>query len=86
MTKSRKQELWEKAEDERQRCERWLLRLIRDGQPKTMTKSELREMAIQELKISKSSFNHAWIAAIEETGRDDWYEPLRGRRRQGYSG
>lgn len=77
MTKSRKQELWEKAEDERRRCERWLLGFIRDGQSKTLTKTELRDIAVQELKISKSSFDSAWTAAIEATGRYDWYEPLR---------
>ena len=77
MTNSRKQELWDKAEDERRRCERWLLGFIRDGQPKTLTKTELRETAMRELKISKASFDSAWIGAIETSGRHDWYEPLR---------
>lgn len=81
MKKTRNQELWEKAEDERKRCEHWLMRFIRDGQPKPMTKEELREAAIRELKISKSSFDRAWIGAIEETGRHDWYEPLRHQSR-----
>lgn len=77
--KGRKLELWQKAADERQRCEQWLLRLIRDGQPKSLTKAELRDAAMRELKISKSSFDSAWIGAIETTGRLDWYEPLRLR-------
>ena len=29
------------------------------------------------LKVSKNSFDFAWISAIEEPGRHDWYEPLR---------
>jgi hypothetical protein len=32
---------------------------------------------MRELKISKNSFDAAWIAAIEDTGRHDWYEPFR---------
>ena len=32
---------------------------------------------MRELKISKNSFDAAWIAAIEDAGRHDWYEPLR---------
>lgn len=77
MTKSRKKDLWEKAEDERRRCKKWLLRVIRDGQPRTLTKTDLRDVAMRELKISKSSFDAAWISAIEITGRYDWFEPLR---------
>ena len=77
--KSRKQELWEKAESERRRCQDWLMRFVRDGQPKVLTKAELREAAMRDLKISKNSFDAAWIWVIEETGRHDWYEPLRRR-------
>ncbi len=32
---------------------------------------------MSELKVSKSAFDFAWIKAIEDTGRYDWYEPLR---------
>ncbi len=80
MLKGREKELWDKAEDERRRCEEWLRQLTRDGQPKLATKAELREVATRELQISKSSFDAAWIGAIEDTGRQDWYEPLRGKR------
>ena len=80
MLKGRKKELWEKAEEERRRCELWLLKFMRDGQPKLATKAELREIAMRELKISKNSFDAAWIGAIESAGRQDWYEPLRGRQ------
>ena len=44
---------------------------------KPATKDALCAAAVRELKISKSSFNAAWIAAIEEAGRHDWYEPSR---------
>ena len=52
--KSRKQELSEKADVERRRCQDWLLRFVRDGQPKVLTKAELREAAMRDLKISKT--------------------------------
>jgi len=82
MSKSRKQELYEKAEEERQRCVEWLLPFVREkNQPKFLTKAELREAAICELKVSKNSFDDAWIRVIEQTGRYDWYKPLRRRLR-----
>jgi len=36
---------------------------------------------MRELKISKNPFDVAWIAAIEDTARHDWYEPLRRQQR-----
>ena len=81
MPKSRKQELSEKADEERRKCRDWLLKFIRGNQPKFLTKDELREAAMRELKVSKNSFDFAWVSAIEETGRDDFYEPLRRRFR-----
>jgi hypothetical protein len=71
VTKSRRQELYEQAEEERQRCCDWLLPLLRENQPKFLTKAELREAAVRELKVSKNSFDFAWIEAIEQTGRYD---------------
>jgi hypothetical protein len=53
--------------------------------PKFLTKAELRDAAIKELRISKNSFDFAWISAIEQTGRHDWYEPLRRRYRANFS-
>jgi hypothetical protein len=50
-----------------------------DGQPKFATKDELCSAAMRELNVSKSSFNFAWIDAIETSRRTDWYEPLRRR-------
>ena len=64
-----------------ERCRQWLLDYIRPGQPKHTTKAALRDAAMRELKISKNSFDAAWIAAIEETARHDWYEPLRRQQR-----
>jgi hypothetical protein len=78
--KGRKKELWDKAEAERQRCRLWLLGFMRPGQMKPAAKDALCAAAVRELKISRSSFNAAWIAAIEEAGRHDWYEPRRSPR------
>lgn len=81
MLKGRKKELWDKAELERGRCQEWLMGFMRDGQPKPMTKAEFCAVAMRNLGVSKCSFDQAWISAIEECGRHDWYEPLRPRRR-----
>jgi hypothetical protein len=81
MTKSRSQELSEKAAAERRRCRDWFLPFMQDNQPKFLTKDELRVAAMRQLNVSKSSFDFAWIDAIETTGRHDWYEPLRRRPR-----
>jgi len=80
MTKSRSQELSEKAAAERRRCRDWLLPFMQNAQPKFLTKDELRIAAMRQLDASKSSFDFAWIDAIETTGRHDWYEPLRRRQ------
>jgi hypothetical protein len=81
MTKTRRQILSEKADNERQRCRDWLLQFMQNNQPKFLTKDELRSVAMRELSVSKNSFDFAWIDAIEKTGRHDWYEPLRRRLR-----
>jgi hypothetical protein len=51
------------------------------NKPKFLSKAELREAAMCELKVSKNSFDFGWMSAIEDTGRYDWYEPLRRRYR-----
>jgi hypothetical protein len=71
MTKSRSQELSEKAAAERRRCRDWLLPFMQDNQPKFLTKDELRVAAMHQLNVSKSSFDFAWIDVIEKTGRHD---------------
>jgi hypothetical protein len=47
-----------------------------NNQPKFLTKNELRAAAMCELKVSRNSFDFAWIDAIERTGRHDWRNPL----------
>jgi hypothetical protein len=79
--KNRQQQLSEKADQERRRCRDWLLPLMQNNQPKFLTKDELRSAAMRELNVSKLSFDIGWIMAIEDTGRQDWYEPLRHRSR-----
>jgi hypothetical protein len=81
MTKSRSQRLSEKADEERRQCRHWLRRFMLNDQPKFLTKAELRDAAMRELNVSKNSFDFGWIAAIKDTGRHDWYEPLRRRPR-----
>jgi hypothetical protein len=82
MTKNRTQETSHKAHEEQRRCRDWLLQFMKGNQPKFLTKAELREAAIRELNVSKNSFDFAWIDAIEEAGRQDWYEPLHQRTHQ----
>ena len=59
---------------------------MQNNQPKFFTKDELRSAAMRELKVSKNAFDFAWMAAIEDAGRQDWYAPLRRRRRTKSSG
>src|SRR5579862_8630169 len=82
MTKTRSEELSERFTEQWQRCRDWLLPFMQNGQPKPLTKEELRTVAMRELKVSKNAFDFGWIAAIEDTGRQDWYEPLRRRFNQ----
>jgi hypothetical protein len=79
--KNRQQQLSEKAYQERRRCRDWLLPFMQNNQPKFLTKDELRSAAMRELNVSKLSFDIGWIMAIEDSGRQDWYEPLRRRSR-----
>jgi len=57
------------------------LPFMRNNQPKFLTKDELRSAAMRELNVSKNAFDFGWMAAIEDTRRYDWYEPLRKRLR-----
>ena len=72
----RNQILANKAEREREACRDWLLTIMRASRHKTRTKADLRAEAVARFSVSKSSFDHAWIAAIEETRNYAWYEPL----------
>jgi hypothetical protein len=77
--KTRQPLLSEKAAEERSRAFEWLLPFV--DKPRYLTKAELREAAIRELQVSKSSFDFAWTEVIERTHRYDWYQPLLGRRK-----
>lgn len=72
--------LYQEAEAKRRECREWLKRYMASGRPKPMTKNELFDLAKREIGISRAGFDEAWIWAIEETGREDWYEPTRSRR------
>jgi hypothetical protein len=56
---------------------RLVLAFMQHNQPKFLTQDELGVAAMRQLNVSKSSFDFAWIEAIETTGRHDWYELLR---------
>jgi len=75
-----KSELQRHAQAERRRCAEWLIEFMKDGYPKIATKEEFRTAAIIKLDISKVSFDCAWIWAIEETERHDWYKPFQTGR------
>ena len=61
MTKSRRQELSQKFTEKWQSCRDWLLPFMQNNQPKFLTKDELRDAAMRELKVSKNAFDFAWI-------------------------
>ena len=66
----------DKAIAERQRICDWLLPHMRGGKPKAFTKDQYRLLAVSELgEFSKAAFGDAWISAIEDSGRQDWYDP-----------
>jgi hypothetical protein len=81
MTKTRNQELSEQFAEQWQRSRDWLVPFMQDNQPKFLTQYELRSAEIRELNVSKNAFDFGWMAAIDDTGRHDWYEPLRKRAR-----
>ena len=81
MTHNRRQALMDQAIAERERLRSWLLPHMGNGKPKAFTKDEYRQLATADLgSFSKAAFDHAWIAAIEDSGRQDWYAPLPRRR------
>lgn len=81
MTHPSRQAMMGKAIAERQRIKEWLLPYMANGRPKAFTKDQFRQLATAELgTFSKAAFDHAWISAIEDGGRHDWYEPLSRRK------
>ena len=72
-----------KAIAERRRCRDWLMPHMSGGKPKAFTKEQYRQLAMAELgPITKAAFADAWIGAIEDTGRQDWYDPKPPRRKE----
>ena len=59
MTKSRRQEPSQKFTEQWQSCRDWLLPFMQNNQPKFLTKDELRDAAMRELKVSKNAFDFA---------------------------
>jgi hypothetical protein len=57
MTKSRSQELSEKAAPEQRRRRDWLLPFMQNNQPKMFTKHELRSVAMRTLNVEKTHDN-----------------------------
>ena len=75
-------EISQKAHEEQERCRTWLRKFMENNQPKMATKEELWSVARKELGVSRMSFDMGWGLAIYDTGREDWYEPLRKRLRK----
>jgi hypothetical protein len=70
MAKSGSQELYEKAEGERQRCVEWLRPYVRKNQPK-FGQSRIARCGDTRTQVSKNSFDFAWTEVIERTRRYD---------------
>jgi len=76
MTHPSRQKMMDKAVAERELVREWLLPHMSKGRPKAFTKEQYRQLAAADLgSISKAAFDHSWISAIEESGRQDWYDP-----------
>jgi hypothetical protein len=75
--KRSKEQEREKARADRHRCREWLIGIMREGHPKFCTKAEFFRTATAAFGVSKAAFDAAWAMAIEDSGRHDWYEPLR---------
>lgn len=75
----------DKAIEERRRVIDWLLPHTAEDKAKAFTKEQYRQLASADLgPFSKAAFDHAWISAIENSGRLDWYDskPRRKETRQ----
>ena len=81
MTHNRRLALMDQAIAERERLRDWLLPHMANGKSKAFTKDQYRQLAAADLgAFSKAAFDYGWIAAIEDSGRQDWYDPLPRRR------
>lgn len=77
---NKKQIAFQGAQQRTNQCREWLKQFMRSGAERIHTKDELIEMAKEEMSLSRMNFDHAWVWAIEELGRQDWYEPIRNKR------
>lgn len=81
MIKLRQESALSRALRDRKRCRDWLMPHMALGKEKAFTKEQYRQLAEFELGlISKAAFDDAWIWAIEDSGRQDWYLPKTRRR------
>jgi hypothetical protein len=81
MTNPARLAMMAKASAERERIRDWLLPHMAKGKPKAFTKEQYRQLAVMELgEFSKAAFDFAWIWAIEQSSRQDWYDPLPMRK------
>lgn len=81
MTHPSRQATMDKAIEELRRVADWLLPHMAEGKAKAFTKEQYRQLASADLgPFSKAAFDHAWIAAIEDSGRQDWYNPRTRRK------
>lgn len=81
---NQKQLAFMEAEKRRLACAEWIAKFIQPGQQRTITKEDLYGLAKAELGISRSGFDQAWIMAIENADRQDWYNPARRTREQSH--
>ena len=81
---NQKQLAYMAAEKQRRACAKWIAKFIQPGQQRTITKEELYRLAKEELSISRYGFDQAWIMAIENADRQDWYNPARKTREQSH--
>lgn len=71
---------YNEAQARAERCREWLKQFMLPGQPRTSTKDQLFQQALKVMPLTRKSFDMAWVWAIEEMGRQDWYEPMRQRK------
>lgn len=69
-TGGHRRRLIDQAIAEREQLREWLLLHMADVKSKAFTKDEYRQLATVDLgTFSKAAFDHAWIAAIEDSPR-----------------
>ena len=77
---NKKQIAFEEARQRTNKCREWLKQFMSVGVQRVHTKDELFEMAKNDMELTRMNFDDAWVWAIEEMGRQDWYESIRGKQ------